>query len=211
MRKEVPSAPQMYPSLPQVEETDPAMQFRMTQISKIRDFLESEAETRTRLRRRYKACYNTAHYVNIGSNLTAVASSTAAAISLSTGIGALAALPLGIVALTTGVVGITSSGIGKIVLKKTEKHERIKQVATSKLSSVNDLVSKALLDGKISDVEFQVIQNERESYRDLKSQIRTKLRTKLSSDREEKIREEAEKKGRQTAMNDLQNIMKQSG
>ena len=204
MKKEQPTAPpieSIYPDLPTVnsmnlktEPNDSAQSFRLKQIREIREYLQNEAETRGRLRRRYKSAYNTAHYVNMGSSLTAVASSTAAAISLTTVIGTLAALPLGIVAIATGVVGIVSSKISKLVLKKTEKHERIKLIAMSKLSSVNDLVSKALTDGKISDEEFHVILNEMESYRDLKSQVRKRIRNELSSEREQEIREESEKK-----------------
>ena len=189
-----------------------AQNFRLKQIRDIRDNLEKEAETRGRLRRRYKALYNTAYYINFGSSLTSVASSTVAVVSLSTVVGALPALPFGIVAITTGVLGVVSSKVSKLILKKTEKHERIKLIALSKLSSVNDLVSRALTNGKISDEEFQVILNEMESYRDHKSQIRTGVRNQLSNEREQEIRDEAEKKGlkkgQAIAMSNLQNILK---
>ena len=217
-----PTAPpeekeRLYPDLSSqmLDETDQAQNFRLKQIREIRDFLEQETETRGRLRRRYKSLYNTAHYVNVGSGLVAAGSSTMAVLSLSTVVGALPALPLGIVAVITGGVSLISSGISKLVLKKTEKHERIKLVALSKLSSVNDLVSRALTDGKISDEEFHVILNEMESYREHKTQIRTRVRNELSSEREKEIREEAEKKGlmkgQEMAMANLQNIMKHSG
>lgn len=192
-----------------------AQNFRLKQIRDIRDQLEKEAETRGRLRRRYKALYNTAYYINFGSSLTSVASSTVAVVSLSTVIGALPALPFGIVAITTGVLGVVSSKVSKLILKKTEKHERIKLIALSKLSSVNDLVSRALTNGKISDEEFQVILNEMESYRDHKSEIRTGVRNQLSKEREQEIRDEAEKKGlkkgQAIAMSNLQSIMKGTG
>ena len=196
----------------EVDVNQDAQNFRLKQIRDIRDQLEKETETRGRLRRRYKALYNTAYYVNLGSSLTAVASSTVAVISLSTVIGALPALPFGIVAITTGALGVVSSKLGKVILKKTEKHERIKLIALAKLSSINDLVSKALTNGKISDEEFQVILNEIESYRDHKSQIRTGVRNQLSNEREQEIRDEAEKKGlkkgQAIAMSNLQNILK---
>ena len=187
-----PEVESLYPNLH--TDNEHAQNFRLKQIREIRSQLENEAETRGRLRRRYKALYNTVHYIGVGSSLTAIASTTAALVSLSTVIGALPALPLGIVAITTGVIGILSSGISKVVLKKTEKHERIKLVALSKLSSVGDLVSRALADEKISDEEFRVILNEMESYREHKSQIRTGVRNELSTEREKESREEAEKK-----------------
>lgn len=225
MRKDATAPPisQMYPDLPTAEpsippariEPEPDQNFRLKQIREIRDFLEKEVETRGRLRRRYKSLYNTAYYVNMGSSLTAVGASTTAAISITTVIGSIAALPLGIVAITTGVLGVISSKVSKVLLKKTEKHERIKLIAASKLSSVNNLVSRALSDGKISDEEFQVILNESESYRDHKSQVRRRVRNELSPEREEEIREEALKKGvkqgQEMAMTNLQTIMNHAG
>ena len=137
--------------------------------------------------------------------------STASVISLSTVIGALASLPLGIVAISTGVISLVSSKVSKLVLKKVEKHERIKLIALSKLSSVNDLVSKALTDEKVNDTEFEIILAEMESYRNHKSQIRKKVRNELSTERETEIREEAEKKGllkgQQVALSNLQAMM----
>jgi hypothetical protein len=144
--------------------------------------------------------------------MLAVGASVSAAAALATGIGAIASLPLGIVAITSGILGVIGSGISKIVLKKIEKHERIKLIALSKLSSVNGLVSDALQDGVINDVEYRVILQEMESYREQKSQIRRKIRNELSTEKEREIREEAEKKGiqkgRDIAMINLQSIIK---
>ena len=147
--------------------------------------------------------------------MTSVASGVAAAATLATGIGAIASLPLGLTAVSTGVIGVVSTGISKIVLKKVEKHERIKFIADAKLSSVNGLVSKALQDGKISNEEYQIILQEMESYGTHKSQIRNRITAEireLTVDKEEEIREEALKKGilkgQEMAMSNLQNIMK---
>ena len=66
-----------------------------------------------------------------------------------------------------------------------------------KLSSINGLISKFLKDGQISPEEFHVILAEIDSYRDHKSQIRKKIRTvikEMSAEKEEQIREEAEKR-----------------
>tara|TARA_B110000881_G_scaffold29708_1_gene22173 strand:- start:231 stop:920 length:690 start_codon:yes stop_codon:yes gene_type:complete len=223
MRRDA-TAPPLYPDLQaemktQTQEEMPInnsdQNFRLKQIHEIRDTLENETETRGRLRRRYKSLYNSTHYLNIASSLTSVAASTAAVISVSTVVGALAALPLGIVAISSGVIGVVSSKISKLLLKKCEKHERVKLVAMSKLSSVSGLVSRALTDGKISDEEFQVILNEMDSYREHKSQIRRKVRNELSPEREEEIREEALKKGvlegQEIALSNLRGIMSHTG
>lgn len=193
VKKEPSAPPELYPDLSNTED-DSARKYRLKQISEIRDFLEKEAESRGRLRRRYKSIYNTSYYVNTASGITAIGASTAAAISITTGVGIIASLPLGIVAITTGVISVASSAFCKTILRKVEKHEKIKNYAMAKLSSVCGLVSRALRDGQISDEEFQVILQEMESYREHKSQIRKKIRAELSTEREEEIRRDSEKK-----------------
>lgn len=226
VKKSDPSAPPLYPELPQVnpevnpevnsqpEEKDEGKTFRLKRISDIREFLEKELETRGRYRRRYKSIYNTAIYVNAGAGLTSVASGIAAATSLATGIGVIASIPLGFTAVATGVLGVISTGISKLMLKKVEKHQQIKLIAAAKLSSVNGLVSRALQNGSISNEEYQIILQEMESYRNHKSQIRNRTIAEvreLTVEKENEIREESLKKGilkgQEMAMSNLQNIM----
>ena len=143
VKKSEPSAPPLYPELPQVNpvEDDEGKTFRLKRISTIREFLEKELEARERYRRRYKSVYNTAIYLNAGAGLTSVGSSVAAAATATTGVGIIASVPLGFTAVATGVLSVVSSGISKILLKKDEKHQQVKLIAAAKLSSVNGLVS----------------------------------------------------------------------
>lgn len=194
-----PSAPSMYPSLEGMQNLeDNGMTFRLKQISETRSFLESEHETRSRLRRRYKSIYNAFFYVSTASGVIAVGAGTAGMTALGTGIGAPIALPLGIASIAMGAASVGSSALCKILLKKVEKHERIKNLAAAKSSSVNGLVSNALKDNNISDEEYKLILAERESYREHKNQIRRRVRTEvkeINDDLKEQIRSEAEKKG----------------
>ena len=224
VKKSEPSAPPMYPNLdevqhvPQIQQAeDEGKTFRLKRISDIREILEKEVEKRGRYRRRYKSVYNTAIYVNAGAGLTSVASSVSAAATAATGVGIIASVPLGFLAVATGVLSVVSAGISKILLKKVEKHQEIKLIAASKLSSVNGLVSKALQDGNISNEEYQIILQEMESYRNHKSQIRNRITAdvrELTVEKENEIREESLKKGilqgQQMAMTNLQHIMKNS-
>ena len=224
VKKSEPSGPPMYPNLdevqhvPQIQQAeDEGKTFRLKRISDIREILEKEVETRGRYRRRYKSVYNTAIYVNAGAALTSVASSVSAAATAATGVGIIASVPLGFLTVATGVLSVVSAGISKILLKKVEKHQEIKLIAASKLSSVNGLVSKALQDGNISNEEYQIILQEMESYRNHKSQIRNRITAdvrELTVEKENEIREESLKKGifqgQQMAMSNLQHIMKNS-
>ena len=202
MPKKAPTAPPMYPNLqdkftPQQLE-DNGMTFRLKQISEIRSFLESEKDIRSRLRRRYKSIYNTFFYISTASGIVAVGAGTAGMTALGIGIGAPIALPLGIVSIAMGATSVGASALCKVLLKKVEKHERIKNLAAAKSSSVNGLVSNVLKDNNINNDEFQLILAERENYREHKNQIRQRVRTEIkemSDEIKEQIQEEAEKKG----------------
>ena len=68
-------------------------------------------------------------------------------------------------------------------------------LALSKCDTVNRILSKSLIDGKISDAEFQSILDEKESYRIQKEILRKgtlpKDKQKQSSPDIEKIRQQA--------------------
>ena len=62
--------------------------------------------------------------------------------------------------------------MAKSFQRKFSKHERTTELAKSKLSTIVDLVSKALNDGKISPEEFSLITSELTTFRRLKAEIR---------------------------------------
>ena len=110
----------MYPKLEDAQDVqDNGMTFRLKQISEIRTFLESENETRSRLRRRYKSIYNTFFYISTASGIIAVGAGTAGMTALGTGIGAPITLPLGIVSIAMGAASVGVSAICKVLLKKS--------------------------------------------------------------------------------------------
>jgi hypothetical protein len=112
-----PTAPPIYPDLPN-NGADNGISFRLGHISDIREFLESETETRSRLRRRYKSIYNAFFYASTATGITAVGAGTAGMTALGTGIGAVIALPLGVVSIAMGAVSVGSSALCKVILKK---------------------------------------------------------------------------------------------
>ena len=81
-------------------------------------------------------------------------------------------------------MGIASTAVGissRRLNKKVIKHEKTISLAESKHLSVSRLVSKALTDGEVSDVEFNLILREIENYYSLKGQLRRKVRIENSS------------------------------
>ena len=69
-----------------------------------------------------------------------------------------------------------SIGIIKKLLKKIrntrKKHSKIVTLATSKLNSIENKISEALINNEISHGGFMTIMNEEKKYRELKENIR---------------------------------------
>ena len=64
------------------------------------------------------------------------------------------------------------AAVSKRLNRKVTKHEKIYTLTLAKRNSVNELVSQALADKQISDVEFRIITREVEKYHTLKAEIR---------------------------------------
>ena len=106
-----------------------------------------------------------------------------------TGIGIIAGAPLAGIA---GLMGIASTAAGVSSIKLNTKVTNHEKTISLDLS-VSRLVSKALTDGSISDVEFNLILREIENYYSLKGQLRREVRIENKSS-SEKVDVEAIKK-----------------
>jgi len=85
-------------------------------------------------------------------------------------------LGLEIGALTCGTVGVAGKYVGRRLAVKAKKHDKIRILAKSKLNTVADHVSSALMDGRISDEAFRLIIDEVNKYGQLKVDIRSGAR-----------------------------------
>lgn len=90
---------------------------------------------------------------------------------LSTIITAPAVLGLEIAALACGVLGVAGKFVGRQLAVKAKKHDQIRVLAESKLNTIADHVSQALMDGQISEEEFHLIVNEANKYHQMKAEI----------------------------------------
>ena len=115
-------------------------------------------------------------------------------------IGAPAAIPIGCVASFFGLTAAGLTGFYKKLEPKLIKHCKIMTLALSKCDTVNRILSKSLIDGKISDAEFQSILDEKDSYRIQKEILRKgtlpKEKQKQSSPDIEKLIKDAKKQER---------------
>ena len=80
--------------------------------------------------------------------------------------------PAGIIGASCTFTFSITSGFVKTIRNKKKKHNKIAMLARSKLNSIENKISKALMDNEISHEDFETIINEEKKYRELKESIR---------------------------------------
>ena len=141
---------------------------------------------------------------NVDSALVAVSMGlgTAGIGLLSTIIAAPLVIAMEGAAIGAGLLGIIGGQVNKKLIRKAEKHEKIKMLAEAKLSTINDLISKALSDNTISDGEFALILAELTKYRQLKEEVRSTTKHTI----DEETRSSFINQGREEAMDSVKRL-----
>ena len=144
----------------------------MKNIDKTRNYFLEETEQNELLTRKHKTVCTTLNYIEqihiLVSAITACISTSAFAYLL--------CIPIKIMSSAIGLkICAIAAGIKKyhsIIKKKKKKHYKIVLLAKSKLSSIEVLISKALIDSNISYDEFVLI-NVLKEYDNMKEEIKT--------------------------------------
>ena len=183
----------LYPVLPTQQDNN----FRMQKANEVLKYLSDEVSHYRLVAKKYKRTKTIINYASFsagGISGFLSAGGVAAAFSV---IGAPASIPIGCVASLFGLTAAGLTGFYKKLEPKLIKHCKIMTLALSKCDTVNRILSKSLIDGKISDSEFQSILDEKDSYR-IQEILRkgTLPKDKQSSPDIEKIRQEAKKEER---------------
>ena len=180
------------PSAPEYNEAQPlyptheltqlnAEDFRFKKISDLLKELSDEAEHYRQVAKKYKRSHSIVHRSAVGLGSLSVGLSSGALATALTGFGIVASPALAGVATVCGLASVGFAATSKRLNRKVTKHEKIYTLALAKRNSVNELVSKALEDKRISDVEFTIITREVERYHELKAEIRAGV-TKVTND-----------------------------
>ena len=149
-----------------------AEDFRLKKINDLLKELSDEAEHYRQVAKKYKRSHSMVHTSAVGLGSLSVGLSSGALATALTGFGIVASPALAGVATICGLVSVGFAAASKRLNRKVTKHEKIYTLALAKRNSVNELVSQALADKQISDVEFRIITREVEKYHKLKSEIR---------------------------------------
>ena len=141
--------------------------FRLKKNCDCQRELENEVSHYQKISKKYKRIQAIAYPTSALTGVTAAAlSSTGLGISLS-GIVVIVSTPLAGIAGLLGFISTTMTIGGRRLNKKITKHEKTVSLAESSALSISKLISKALIDGSISDVEFTLILKEVEQYHSL--------------------------------------------
>ena len=179
----------LYPVLP----TQPDNNFRMQKANEVLKYLSDEVSHYRLVAKKYKRTKTIINYAGFSAGGISGFLSAGGVAAAFTVIGAPASIPIGCVASIFGLTAAGLTGFYKKLEPKLIKHCKIMTLALSKCDTVNRILSKSLIDGKISDYEFQSILDEKESYRIQKEILckGTLPKDKQSSPDIEKIRQEA--------------------
>ena len=150
--------------------------FRVTEVCHVRDYLEEEAQRHRTTRRRYRRVVDAMTYTAVVSNAISACCGGAAVATLTAGITAPLSLVLAALSLGAGGIATVCTVTGKLLGKKLTKHERIENTARVSQDTVSAVVSKALIDQKISHDEYAAVLRQVDQYRQQKLEHRATLK-----------------------------------
>ena len=192
---------QIYPVLPTAP-SDEGHTYRLQKIGEIQKEIENEKKKRIHLSKKYHRAFRIISFVDSSLQASGIALGVVGIGFLST----IAAAPVAIacegVAIGAGFLSIVGGQVNKKLALKAEKHEKIKVLAESKLNTINSYISKALVDGIVSDSEYELILSELQKFKEMMREIRDK--TKIGID--EITKESLINKGREEAINAFNNM-----
>jgi len=178
-----PSAPELYPDITDLEDVasqhagvvDPT-QYRLQEISLLRRQLEVEYDSRVALHKKYNRSVNVLEGIDAASLAAGMGLGIGGATLLSSIATAPIALGLEMGALSCALLCAACKPIRRMLAVKAKKHTEIKTLAMAKLNTISGIVSKALADGHISAVEFQLVLDELTKYRQMRDDIRARAK-----------------------------------
>ena len=147
-------------------------------LVKLRHFSYMKLTNVKKLAKKFRRIGNSILIVNTGLIITTVISGSTSIAAISSGV----AIPIGIVLTGTILLlsiatTVTKKSLNAIRVKQ-KKHDQIILLAQTKPEGIQDIISKALTDGIVSDLEFERTLSELDRYRTLKQEVRNKAKKK---------------------------------
>ena len=149
-----------------------SQEFKLKNIDKTRIYFLKETEENELISNKHKKVSATLNYIK---NFLILTFAITECISIFT-VDSLLSLPIGITSFATGLkICAIAVGIKKymsIIKKKKKEHDKMVLLAKSKLSSIEVLISKTLINSNISQDVFVLVNNLLKEYDDMKEGIK---------------------------------------
>ena len=146
--------------------------YRLNEINKTRDYFNNEINERKDIIKKLNKHIVSFDYLDKIFIALSASFSTLSIASYATVVG----LPVGIAGSSLTLIFTISTGVNKSLLrvtkKRKKKHNKIIALAKSKLNTIDTLLSSALNDSKISHEEFSYIITEKNTYENMKENIK---------------------------------------
>ena len=147
--------------------------FRLDEINKIKDYLNSEIKERKDIIKKTSKYIVAFDYADKLFIMLSSSFGTLTIVSHVTIVG----IPVGIAGASLTVIFTVTTGIVKKLLnitrKKKKKHNKIIALGRSKLNIIETLISQALIDFEMSHEEFSKIIYEKNNYEQIRDNIRS--------------------------------------
>ena len=146
--------------------------FRLDEINKIKDYLNSEIKERKDIIKNISKYIVTFDYADKVFIILSASFGTLSIASYATVVG----IPAGIAGASLTLIFTVTTGVVKTLLnvtrKKKKKHNKIIALARNKLNIIENLISQALIDFEITHEEFSEIIYEKNNYEQIIDNIR---------------------------------------
>ena len=162
---------EIYPQLPLSDTGDG---FRLKQCADWLSCLEKDLQDCEKVYKKYKRARSTLLNMSTGSGTLSVALCGGGLGTGLTGVGLPVSVALGVVGGACALTSVVTASLAKAVSRKVSKHEKTVSVCQAKINTIKDVVSKALMDNRISHEEFVLVKSEYEKYYGMKRLIREK-------------------------------------
>ena len=147
--------------------------FRLDEISNIENYFIEEINQRKSWSKKLSKYVADFDYID---KILIVLSATTGGVSICS-FTSIVGAPVGIASASFTLIFSLTTGIVKKLLNitrnKKKKHDKILMLAKSKLSSIETLISQALIDMEISHEEFITILKEKDEYEKMKDNLRS--------------------------------------
>ena len=155
--------------------------YRLNEINKIKDYFNNEINERKDIIKKLNKYIVSFDYLDKIFIALSASFGTLSIASHATVIG----IPVGIAGSSLTLIFTISTGVNKSLLrvtkKRKKKHNKIIALAKSKLNMIDTLLSSALNDSKISHEEFTNIITEKNTYENIKENIKDMTELTLTS------------------------------